>query len=398
MWRTATLKTQATTMAANNTVIDPIQYLDFLDQNGGQADQTTITRKFRNADTLSTRDDLVGSYAIKVDLVRTRGRTKEVITMTDAGQDLLAKARATVPAVVQPVPTTVPTVTTSFLPSLPNQSGLRCPSCGQPVAPAAVATVCPRCRRLVGPSLPPPPPRQDCPLCGHWHEEEPEDGCSCCARSYDNPDAMFAVHEPTARDVLWAVATSGQAVTRQDVITRFKEEYQPVVADLFDVLVRDGALGAVGHEESSEALYSRPSPRDLPPTPDDTPITLAEVADYVRALPVPNNLWSHFVARALRPVDRDYYVAPGVKANDDDRRALRPIAQRPVRSELMRDPQTGRNDLDPNSVYAVHERAVEAHLRTLCQMGWIAKGELPNWYAKTRSTDRLLAEGRATPI
>src|SRR5207247_6758204 len=39
---------------------------------------------------------------------------------------------------------------------------------------------------------PPPPPRQDCISCGHWHEEEPQDGCSCCDRSYDDPDAPCA--------------------------------------------------------------------------------------------------------------------------------------------------------------------------------------------------------------
>ncbi len=395
-------------MSTNKLVIDPIQYLDFLDKSSGRADQTDITRKFRDADTRSIRVTLEGMGAVEVVPVSTNGRTKKVVAIKDIGREMLAKSRASLPAVV-PVPGTTPgsraagtsvrAVTTSFPPSLPTRPGPCCPSCGEPVAPASVATVCPRCRRLVGPSLPPPPPRQDCIFCGHWHGEEPKDGCSCCQRSYDDPDAMLVVHEPTAREVLWSVATSGQPATRRDVIMRFAEEYHSKVGDLFAVLVRDGALVAVGpHDETGETLYGRPSPRDLPPTPDDTPVTLEEVAEYVRALPVPNNLWSCFVARALRAVDRDYYVAPGVKATDDDRRALRPMAQRPVRSELMRDPQSARHIPDPNSVYAIHERAVEDHLRTLCKMGWITEGELPNWYDKTRSIDRLLAEGRATLI
>jgi hypothetical protein len=210
---------------------------------------------------------------------------------------------------------------------------------------------------------------------------------------------MFALHEPVACDVLWSVAKSAQAVTRQDVIERFAESYQPMVGDLFDVLVRDGALAPVGHHgQTGETLYGRPSPRDLPPTPDDTPVAVEEVAEYVRALPVPDSFWSYFVARALRPVDRDYYVAPGIKATDDDSRDLRAMDQRPVRPHLKLDEKTRRHVPDPNSVYEVHQRAVERHLRTLRDLGWIIGGAMPNWYEKPKSIKWLLAHGRAKDI
>jgi hypothetical protein len=75
------------------------------------------------------------------------------------------------------------------------------------------------------------------------------------------------------------------------------------------------------------------------------------------------------------------------------------VDQRPVRSTLTLDPQTARQVCDPNSVYEVHERTVEGHLRTLRKMGWITKAAmLSNAYHKTMNIDRLLAEGRATPI
>src|SRR5262249_31109605 len=160
------------------------------------------------------------------------------------------------------------------------------------------------------------------------------------------------VQAPTARDVVWFVTTAPQPLTRQDVIARFAEEYHSKVGDLFDMLLYDGALVGVGRDESgSEILYQRPVPPELPPTPGDAPITLEEVAEYVRALPVNSSLWSSSVARVLRTLDRDYYVAPGVKATEDDHRAHRSMAQRPARPWLMRDPQTGFHVPDPNSIY-----------------------------------------------
>ncbi len=338
-WRTATLEEKRppdTIMSTDKRVIDQFEYLDFLDRNGGQADRAKITQKFRDADTLGVRDELQRMDAVKVVLVSTGGRTKGMVTITDAGREILAKSRASLPVVIPPVPdpaparhateTPVTLVVTSFLPSVPIRPGPRCPSCGEPVAAASVGTVC--------------------ILCGHWHGEEPKEGCSCCQRAYDDSDGMFAFQGPTASDVLFAMFQAGQPVNRQDMITRFAEEYHSRVGDLFDTLVSGGRVVRAGiDDETGNELYR--------------PITLEEGGRDVRELPVPtNNVIPPSVVLGLWP---------------------------------------GSLIASARDTFTWLQRTVVDHLSRLGDLGWIV--EARSWRYGTGWTIRsLLAGGRATDI
>jgi hypothetical protein len=246
--------------------------------------------------------------------------------------------------------------------------------------------VCPSCSRLVGATLPPSPPRKDCTHCGHWHDEKPQLGCACCESSYDDADFLFTDHEPTATDVLFCASQFGSPVTREHVLGRFRQEVRAKVARLFDVLIRTGRVIPVRDDPQIGAeLYQPAEPPAvpvLPPTPDRTPITLEEVANYVRKLRVPTKvIWAFRVAPELRPLDFASYIAPGVKASCEDYTSGHRLAKRSV----------------DHQIYDALKRDVESHLSTLRDFGWIDHGRAGG-YQKLWSIKSLIARKEATDI